>query len=116
MKVLFAGDLSFDWMPKPPLTAMLGNLLRVLDSKSESAARELGISRAERVRILTHADRLFKGIRHARASADHFCINLECALSDRGQSLDKKRYTMRALPQFALVLRELGVSLACLAN
>lgn len=116
MKILFAGDLSFDWMPKPPLTAMLGNLLRTADSKNDSAARELDISPTKRARILTQADRLFKGIRHVCNSADHFCVNLECSLSDRGQPLEKKRYTMRALPHYALALRKMGVSLACLAN
>ena len=116
MKLLFAGDLSFDWMPKPPLAAMARNLFRSPNVPSASRLHEMHISRLGRARILTQADRLFSGIRQARQTADHFCVNLECALSDRGQSLEKKRYTMRALPHYVLALREMGVTLACLAN
>jgi len=116
VKLLFAGDLSFDWMPSPPVAAMLRKLFRSAEWPGATLLQEMRISRLGRARILAQAVPLFNGIRRARETADHFCVNLECALTERGQSLDNKRYTMRALPQYVLALREMEVTLACLAN
>jgi len=113
VKLLFAGDLSFDWLPKPELAALIRELIRRPEAPP---IPEMRLPLLTRARILAQARRVAHGIRAAVADADHFSVNLECALSDRGQSLDKKRYTMRAMPHYVLALRELGVTLACLAN
>jgi len=113
VKVLFAGDLSFDWLPKPSLAALIKELFRRSEAPTTPELRPPLLTRA---RILAQARQVSHGMRNALTGVDHFCVNLECALSDRGHSLDKKRYTMRALPHYVLALREMGITLACLAN
>ena len=48
--------------------------------------------------------------------ADLTCVNLEFCLSDRGEPMAGKKYTFRAKPERAEILKELGVDLANLAN
>lgn len=48
--------------------------------------------------------------------ADLTCVNLEFCLSDRGAPMAGKKYTFRAKPERAEILKELGVDLANLAN
>lgn len=48
--------------------------------------------------------------------ADLTCVNLEFCMSDRGAPMEGKKYTFRAKPKRADILKELGVDLANLAN
>jgi len=116
MDILFAGDLSFDWLPKPSPPALIKGLFRRAVTLHRLSTAELRAPLLTHAQILAQAEQVSRGLRLATANIDHFCVNLECALSDRGRSLDKKRYTMRALPQYVLALREIGITLACLAN
>ena len=53
---------------------------------------------------------------HEMQQADLTCVNLEFCLSDRGAPMAGKKYTFRAKPERAEILKELGVDLANLAN
>ena len=53
---------------------------------------------------------------HEMQQADLTCVNLEFCLSDRGAPMAGKKYTFRAKPKRAEILKELGVDLANLAN
>lgn len=53
---------------------------------------------------------------HEMQQADLTCVNLEFCLSDRGAPMEGKKYTFRAKPERAEILKELGVDLANLAN
>lgn len=48
--------------------------------------------------------------------ADLACVNVEFCLSDGGTPMEGKKYTFRAKPERAEILKELGVDLANLAN
>lgn len=62
------------------------------------------------------SERLASGMRDIRRQTDFFCVNLECALSGRGEQIEDKKFTLRALPHYVLALKELGINIACLAN
>ncbi|MBI3764316.1 MAG: CapA family protein, partial [Chloroflexi bacterium] len=49
-------------------------------------------------------------------SADIAAVNLECAISDRGESLPKKAYRFRAPPSAAASLALAGIDVVTLAN
>jgi hypothetical protein len=117
MEILFAGDISFDWMPKPKLWQL------PMGWGGESPPVPAGVrpvSGLQRLRRRASSAligrRLQEALGDVRESADYFCVNLECALSDRGNPLIGKKYTLRAAPEYVATLRLAGVTHACLAN
>jgi len=95
LKTIFAGDISFDWLPQPRLSK------RLLSFKSK---------------LNYQTDIISGGLSGLFKSADLVCANLECALTDRGEALSGKKYRLRAEPRYIGVLKELHISLVCLAN
>jgi hypothetical protein len=95
LKIIFAGDISFDWLPQP------GLFKRLLSFKSK---------------LHYQTDIISSGLSSLFESADLVCANLECALTNRGEPLAGKRFTMRAEPHYLEALKKLNISLVCLAN
>jgi len=124
VKVLFAGDLSFAWGPKPGLAGRIQNALSFGLHRDKELMSELdracGLSGIEamlkKAEIRLQAERMAAGLRDRIAETDLFCVNLECALSGRGEALEEKRFKLKALPHYFHALKELNVGAVCLAN
>ena len=109
MKVLFAGDLSFDWLPRPRLTRL-----------AAAFGPALASGRVGKIRAATQARAVGQQLRQNLTGLinrnDAFCANLECVLSDCGAPLAGKKYTLRAAPEYVRGLKAAGLSHVCLAN
>ena len=123
MNVLFAGDLSFDWLTRPSKLELVRALLKpasvprpVLQRLESAAGLRFPANLIARSRVQAVAERIARSLHDLTGSVDHFCVNLECPLSASGAPLAEKRFTMRASPLYALALKRLGISVACLAN
>jgi poly-gamma-glutamate capsule biosynthesis protein CapA/YwtB (metallophosphatase superfamily) len=78
----------------------------------------LGRGVAERLAVMPPASLFADGVVAAAHEADLFILNLECAISDRGEPWPDpaKRFFFRAPPIAVEVLQHLGVSCVTLAN
>lgn len=123
MKIVFAGDISFDWLRPPGW----GQVLASLFARSPLPAdltRDLdklaGVNGRSGHKLQTQAlmlgRKLHEALRPAADGADAFCVNLECVLSSAGTALEDKKYTLQAAPHYVQTLKLLGVSHVCLAN
>lgn len=124
MKILFGGDLSFAWSPRQNIIGKVLNAFAPIEKEDRGLFKEIdrscgitGIKAiTERAKIIAEAKRLAGGIKEASSDADFFCVNLECALSARGNPLDEKRFKLKASPHHFYSLKKLGVNAVCLAN
>jgi len=123
MKIVCAGDISFDWLPPPGWRQVIATLFARSPLPAD-LVRDLGkfagVNGWAGCKLNTQASmlgrRLHDALRPATAGADVFCVNLECVLSSTGAALEDKKYTLRAAPHFVQTLKLLGVSHVCLAN
>jgi poly-gamma-glutamate synthesis protein (capsule biosynthesis protein) len=78
----------------------------------------LGRGVGERLVAATHGPLLAGDLAEIARAADHFILNLECCVSDRGAPIHDpdKRFFFRAPPAAAERLAEIGVSCVTLAN
>lgn len=124
MKILFGGDLSFAWSPRQNIIGKILNAFASIEKQDRDLFKEIdrtcgitGIKAVtERAKIIAEAKRLAGGVKEASSDADFFCVNLECALSARGNPLDEKRFKLKASPHHFYSLKKLGISAVCLAN
>lgn len=123
MKIVFAGDISFDWLKKPRSFKLLSYLFRKSSLKkrlAEEISRDAGLSRLtgiyRRAQIELQSRQIAAGLQPILSRADFVCANLECALSSRGKPLEDKRYTLRAEPFYIAALKQFGITYANLAN
>jgi|GEM_PF-2007279 len=123
MKILLAGDISFDWLPPSGPRQLLSSLF-ARPHLSADLTRDL--NRAANFRGLAAwkinaqarviGRRLSRALGHESARSDVFCANLESVLSTAGSALGDKKYTLRASPHYIETLKALGLSHVCLAN
>ena len=123
MKVLFAGDISFDWVPRPTTWQFLSSLRlrstvdRKLLTRLNRDASVHGLAAWKRSRAgLLLGKKLASDLDKTVSGSDYFCVNLESCLSARGKPVGGKKYTLRAAPHFVQTLKLAGVTHVCLAN
>ena len=125
MNIIFTGDISFDWLPQPGLLKQLlpnhSPSLSNLDTGFfKKVARELGISGIKAMLLKSKVDYqtniISSGLSDLFNSADFVCANLECAMTNRGEALPGKKFTLRAEPYYLAALKKLNISAVYLAN